>query len=273
MKLFRIKAIITIFIFSITLSCEKVEKVEDPYPISEIEFTFLQASNKVYISVKALKGYQGFTLDSILVLWQGTSISDNADTLKLLDDGTMGDLISKDEIFTRKINNDITNLKNIIPLKDADSVFLSILGVYNSKLLEISSAFILGNRRPIFLSVSAPDTVNKPTKNEDGSINADKYYVKAKVEDPNGPDDLKRVFFRSYHVGLDSMMNGGNPILLFDDGGGDEGSGDAKKSDGEFTRLLSIPFSAETGTYYWTFEAQDISNAYSTSIKRTLIVQ
>jgi hypothetical protein len=49
-------------------------------------------------------------------------------------------------------------------------------------------------------------------------VNTIKFTVSANASDANGLDDIKRVFFRSYHIGLDSLMNNGNPILLIDDG-------------------------------------------------------
>ena len=69
------------------------------------------------------------------------------------------------------------------------------------------------------------------------------------------------------------MMLGGNPILLYDDGTGPDGSGDLQKGDGTFTRTISITQDATTGTYHWTFEAQDLSNAYSDTVKKVLLVQ
>ena len=274
MRIFKIKSVSFIFMLIIIISCEKVETVVDPYPISEVDFYFLQASNKLYISTKALKRYQNSSLDSIMVLWQGTSVSNTADTLRLLDNGTYGDLISKDDVFSRKINNSSLSLKNIIPsdVKN-DSIFLSILGLYDNKELVLSSSFILGNFRPKLGSIFVPDTVIKPSSNQDDNIiNTVKFSITAVVKDLNGLDDIKRVFFRSYHVGLDSMMNNGNPILLYDDGIVDV-SGDQQKGNGEFTRTISMTEKATSGTYHWFFEAQDFSNAYSDTIKKVLVVK
>ena len=100
-----------------------------------------------------------------------------------------------------------------------------------------------------------------------------KFTVTASVSDANGIEDIKRVFFRSYHVGLDSMMNSGNPILLLDDGESSAGSGDLQKGDGTFSRTISISENALIGTYHWIFEAQDLSNAYSDTVKKMIIVK
>jgi len=254
-------------------SCESVTKPEDPFPISEIDFVFLQASNKLFISAKAKNGYQGGSIDSVMVLWRGTSASNTADTLKLVDDGTIGDILSKDQVHSRKFAND-SGLKNTLPSSAKDSIFFSIMGLYSGKKHTKKADFILGNIRPKLGSVFVPDTVDRPGSNPDPNIvNTVKFSVTASVSDPNGLDDIKRVFFRSYHVGLDSMMFGGNPILLYDDGSGTDGTGDLQKGDGTYTMTVSLTENATTGTYHWTFEVQDLSNAYSESVKKILVVK
>ena len=274
MRLFLIKPVIVLLTFAFIASCEKVTNSEESYPISNIDFAFFQASNKLYVSAQALKGYQGTSLDSILVLWNGTSATNTADTIRLLDDGTVGDMISKDGIFSRKISNTIPTIKNVIPFTANDSVFLSILGLYSGKKLTLSSTFLLGNIRPKLGNIFVPDTVMRPIANSDPNVtNTVKFSVTASVSDPNGLDDIKRVFFRSYHVGLDSMMYDGNPIFLYDDGTGVDGSGDLQKGDGSFTRTISMTENATTGTYHWSFEAQDLSNAYSEMVKKILVVK
>ena len=101
----QLSTIFTLALVLMIFSCEKASQADDPYPISSVDFVFLQASNKFYVSVEAAKGYQGGTLDSVMVLWQGIDASNTADTIRLLDDGTSGDMISKDEIYSRKIDN------------------------------------------------------------------------------------------------------------------------------------------------------------------------
>jgi hypothetical protein len=274
MRLFLIKPVIVLLTFAFIASCEKATNSAESYPISNIDFAFFQASNKLYVSAQALKGYQGTSLDSILVLWNGTSATNTADTIRLLDDGTVGDMISKDGIFSRKISNTSSTIKNVIPFTANDSVFLSILGLYSGKKLTVSSTFLLGNIRPKLGNIFVPDTVMRPIANSDPNVtNTVKFSVTASVSDPNGLDDIKRVFFRSYHVGLDSMMYDGNPIFLYDDGTGVDGSGDLQKGDGSFTRTISMTENATTGTYHWSFEAQDLSNAYSEMVKKILVVK
>ena len=62
-----------------------------------------------------------------MVLWQGVSASDVADTIRLFDNGTKGDLISKDLLYSHKITNHSDSIKNVIPSSAKDSVFFSII--------------------------------------------------------------------------------------------------------------------------------------------------
>ena len=261
------------FAFLMMCGCEESIPIAESTPISDVDFSFLQASNKLFVSATVSSGYQGGSLDSVMVLWQGISATNTGDTLRLFDDGTQGDILSKDQMFSRKFNNG-GGLKNAIPTTAKDSIFFSILSLYGGKKQTVASIFMLGNIRPKLGSIFVPDTVTRPTANSDPNItNTVKFSVTASVSDPNGLEDIQRVFFRTYHVGLDSMMNGGNHILLYDDGSGAEGSGDLQKGDGTYTVTISMTENATTGTYYWTFEAQDFSNAYSDSVKKVLVVQ
>jgi hypothetical protein len=69
------------------------------------------------------------------------------------------------------------------------------------------------------------------------------------------------------------MMFNGDPVFLHDDGTGVDGSGDLQKGDGTYTRTISMTQDAKSGTYHWSFEAQDFSNAYSDTIKKIVVVK
>jgi hypothetical protein len=75
-------------------------------------------------------------------------------------------------------------------------------------------------------------------------------------------------------------MNNGAPILLLDDGYKEDSAtgevndlGDKRKNDSTYSRIISISEEAIIGTYHWIFEAQDKSNAYSDTVKRTVVVK
>jgi len=256
-------------------SCEEPSAKLESKPISDVNFNYLQSSKKFFVSALVNSRYMDSALDSVEVLWRGTNQQNTGDTLKLYDDGKFGDIIANDNIFSRRIPNSNTILANVIPASAKDSVFLSIRSIYKNRIVESElNPFILGNIHPKIGAIVIPTSVDRPSSNADPNIvNTIKFSVTASVSDANGLDDIKRVFFRSYHVGLDSVMNNGNPILLLDDGSGSSGSGDLQKGDGTYSRTISISENALVGTYHWTFEAQDLSNAYSDTVKRQIIVK
>ena len=272
----KMKNIYLIFsIFFLITSCEEPTSIVEPFPVSEINFDYLQGSDKLFISAKVSQRYMNSSLDSVEVLWNGISASNKNDTLRLFDDESEGDILANDNIFSRKIKNSSSVILNVIPKSAKDSVFLSVQSMYNGRLMKSDvEFFILGNIHPKIGSITLPQSVDRPASNADPNIvNTIKFTVSANASDANGLDDIKRVFFRSYHVGLDSLMNNGNPILLLDDGSGPNGNGDLQKGDGTFSRTISISENALVGTYQWTFEAQDKSNAYSDTVKRTIVVK
>ena len=271
----RLYFIILILKSMLILSCEEPIVESEPKSIADINFNYLQSSKKLFVSALISPSYMNTSLDSVEVLWKGTDQQNTSDTLKLFDDGTFGDIISNDNIFSRRIPNSSSAITNVIPASAKDSVFLIIRSTYKNRKVESDLySFILGNIHPKIGTVVLPSSVDRPTSNSDPNIvNTIKFTVTASASDANGIEDIKRVFFRSYHVGLDSMMNGGNPILLLDDGESSAGSGDLQKGDGTFSRTISISENALIGTYHWIFEAQDLSNAYSDTVKKMIIVK
>ncbi len=271
----RLYFIILILKSMLILSCEEPIVESEPKSIADINFNYLQSSKKLFVSALISPSYMNTSLDSVEVLWKGTDQQNTSDTLKLFDDGTFGDIISNDNIFSRRIPNSSSAITNVIPASAKDSVFLIIRSTYKNRKVESDLySFILGNIHPKIGTVVLPSSVDRPTSNSDPNIvNTIKFTVTASVSDANGLEDIKRVFFRSYHVGLDSMMNSGNPILLLDDGESSAGSGDLQKGDGTFSRTISISENALIGSYHWIFEAQDLSNAYSDTVKKVIIVK
>lgn len=271
----RLYFIILILKSMLILSCEEPIVESEPKSIADINFNYLQSSKKLFVSALISPSYMNTSIDSVEVLWKGTDQQNTSDTLKLFDDGTFGDIISNDNIFSRRIPNSSSAITNVIPASAKDSVFLIIRSTYKNRKVESDLySFLLGNIHPKIGTVVLPSSVDRPTSNSDPNIvNTIKFTVTASVSDANGIEDIKRVFFRSYHVGLDSMMNSGNPIFLLDDGESSAGSGDLQKGDGTFSRTISISENALIGTYHWIFEAQDLSNAYSDTVKKMIIVK
>ena len=130
-------------------SCEEPSAIVEPFPINEINFDYLQGSDKLYISARVSQRYMNSSLDSVEVLWSGINAANANDTLKLFDDGSEGDILSSDNIFSRKILNSNSVIANVIPKGAKDSVFLSIQSVFKGRLIQSDvEFFVLGNIHP-----------------------------------------------------------------------------------------------------------------------------
>ena len=275
--------IITFYIMAMILfsSCEDTDIPKEPDPLSNFNFAFLQASEKFYFSINASRSFNNSKLDSVAAVWMGTDSSSLPDTIKLFDDGTLGDIIPNDNIFSRRIANSSSVLSNVVinPIPSRDNLYASIVAVYGNTLKSIPKrSFTIGNIRPEIVSITVPSTITRPASNPDpNKSNTIKFLLTAKVTDGNGADDVKRVFFKSYDATREVWRTDlkGDQILfnLYDDGTGDSGSGDLQSGDNTYSLNVFIIDTTAAGTYHWYFKAQDFSNAYSEELKKVIEIK
>ena len=249
--------------------------------ISDTQFNFHQNTNQLYISTKVQPDLNGQALDKVIVEWYGTSLDSTPDSLTLIDDGTNGDIISFDNIYTLKVNNDTLNIRNTLG-EDSGSVYLNVLAMYIGKTEQQASAFRIGNIIPRIMNISA-DTLIVRSSGATLSL----HLVSATVFDADGLDNIKWVGFTSYHIQGDSMMNNGNYIYLYDDGSSnviylpDITSGDLVSGDGAFSFKIPVFGSGNTdpsyqtkpGRFRWDFIAQDKNDEYSLSASHEVVIQ
>ena len=274
-----------ISIFSLALfiaACgESTPDDESLVYISDTQFNFHQNTNQLYISTKVQPDLNGQALDKVIVEWYGTSLDSTPDSLTLIDDGTNGDIISFDNIYALKVNNDTLNIRNTLG-EDSGSVYLNVLAMYIGKTEQQASAFRIGNIIPRIMSISADTLIVRPS-----GATLSLHLVSATVFDADGLDNIKWVGFTSYHIQGDSMMNNGNYIYLYDDGSSnviylpDITSGDLVSGDGAFSFKIPVFGSGNTdpsyqtkpGTFRWDFIAQDKNDEYSLSASHEVVIQ
>lgn len=250
-----------------TSSSEEVVLVES------VDFNFHQGENVLYFSVQVNPDAITGAVDSVSIDWYGTDTSEASDRFLLNDSGKTGDILKGDNIYSIKIQNTLQNINNVIAVNDSGYVFFKANVFHSGKDVQYAFEFQLGNLKPVILNVSAPDTLNKPT------TGFALYLITCEVADANGLEDIRWVGFKSYHTQLDSFMNGGNYIYLYDDGGRqilyepEITSGDSTVGDGIFSFQIPLTTSAITGTYSWIFEAQDMENEFSNSIVHQIVIQ
>ena len=272
-----------IFLFFIFFSCLDPDRIPPDNPISNPEFTFMQDQNKVYFSANFQEEYQGETLDSTFVRWYSSSLSLGFDAIALNDDGVNGDIIEGDNIFARKISNE--SLNRAITDADTGFLFADFTAIYGGgNYVGLLDSAKVGNLIPKIINVIADTLINRP---EGRNINLIK--VKAEVADGDGNETIKWVGFTSFSLRDNEMMNNGNMIYLYDDGGTeilyppDFTSGDSTRDDGIYTFKIPIygdGFGSEetddttrTGSFRWRFSAQDIANDYSQTVDHVIVIQ
>jgi len=256
-------------------------------PLGELQFTFLQDDQILYFAIDVASSYRTFSLDitSTKLKWFGTDKTDTLlfDEIELNDEGTSGDILKDDGLYSRKIINNSDSLSYPIEY-DTGKVYLEFQATYGNGLttFTVEDSFYLGNIIPQIETITAPDTIFLP---DSGSVIFQ--LVTAKVKDANGPSDIRGVGFFSYHVDDSTFLNEGNIINLYDDGSEviiyepNFTSGDVEANDGTYSFRIPVfgpgnpdpALQTKTGTFDWIFEAMDMSNTYSDTVIHRIIVQ
>jgi len=170
-------------------------------------------------------------------------------TAHLADDGTGGDQIKGDGIFTVRTSFQLERVQIGVFTVEVSAVGRNDLRS-NTFLLPLT--VFRGNHPPLISAVEAPDTVRLANESQ-------VLVLRLRVTDEDGLGDIARVFFNSYRP--DGSASGGNPFQMFDDGSASHG--DEKAGDGVFGLLITLPPTTQPGTYRFEFQAVDRSNALS----------
>ena len=278
----RLNLLKNIFILALVyLACSDEKNQDSEDLILNPSFSFLQDVNKLYFSVTVGSVYQGYALDGVVVLWYGVNLGSQTDTISLNDLGINGDIIMNDDIFSRKISNNLPGLKN--DLTDATGrVYMEYVATFGSEQVALRDSVLIGNIIPRIESVVADTVIQRPS---DATVSL--HLIKAQVFDADGLNNIKWVGFTSYHVEGDSMMNSGSPIYLHDDGSEiilyepNITSGDSAKGDGLYSFRIPVygtgfedpNFQTKSGTFKWRFQAQDKANDYSNMVEHEIVIQ
>ena len=262
--------------------CPDKDSITDPIDtISGIQFTFHQDVNKLYFAASVESSYDEGSLISVSLIWYGVNKENIPDSLIIQDDGKDGDIISDDGMYSIKLANDSTLIKNTLG-DDSGKVYLTVLAYYDEVQISKLDSFSIGNIIPEIISITAPDTIIRP---EGSTVTLHPVY--AEVFDADGLETIKWVGFTSFHVDGDSLMNRGNYIYLYDDGSEDIlyepdfTSGDSIRGDGIYSFRIPVygsgntdpDFQTKTGLFRWEFITQDNADDYSTPILHEVIIE
>ena len=268
--------------------CPDSASTPDPdSPLGELQFNYLQNDQILYFAIDVASSYRTSSLDitSTKLKWFGTEKTNTPDLLQLKDDGEDGDILKDDGLYSLKINNDSLVLSNPIEYDlKTGKVYLEFEATYGNGLTPfmVEDSFYLDNIIPQIETITAPDTIFLP---ESGSVIFQ--LVTAKVKDANGPNDIRRVGFFSYHVDESTFLNEGNIINLYDDGSEvilyepNFTSGDEYPNDGTYSFKIPVfgpgnsdpELETKTGTFWWIFDAVDMANTHSNPDTHTVVVE
>ena len=249
-------------------ACTEPLPIENTDYIESVNFSFLQEENSLFMAV-GLSNDNAIP-DDIFIEWYATDLSNQPDTITLYDDGSNGDIIANDNVWSREMLNIVgSELSLIVSQAASDKVYLTGKANENGIQHSKDGEFSLGNIIPVILSITAPDTVSLPPS---ASVDTT-FLVECEVFDANGADDIRRVSFKSYLAENDSIMNNGVAIELVDDGGASSYSGDKTADDQIYSITVRLPNTAATGSYRWVFQAQDQSLAYSIKDTHMILVE
>lgn len=281
---------IIIFLVSLFFSCSDPDQIEFDNPISDPQFTFLQDQNTVYFSANYQDQHQGNKLDSTFIRWYGPNLTEGFDIIVLNDDGVKGDIIQGDKIFSRKILNSSLFMHEITDV-DTGFLFADYTAVYEGSYVGLLDSNKIGNLIPKIINVTAATdtTTNDTLFFRPSGRNISFITVQAEVTDGDGKETIKWVGFTSYSLRDSEMMNNGNLIYLYNDGGSeilyppDFTSGDDDKNDNIYTFRIPIygtgfggqedDDTTRTGSFRWRFSAQDFANDYSQTVDHVIVIQ
>jgi hypothetical protein len=183
--------------------------------------------------------------------------SDLATQATLADDGKAPDSTAGDHIFTGTV-------KLTIAQTDAGPFRVRFhandaLGL-ESNSLERTLQIDRANQIPVLSDLVAPDSVKIPSPRDTLIL------MTVKVTDPDGPGDIREVYFRS----LDSSDPNAKYFLLDN---GNPNNGDAIDGDGVYSIIIILRDSTTRKTFRFSFQATDAAGESSVPIVHSLKVQ
>ena len=170
-------------------------------------------------------------------------------TGELANNGVFPDASGNDSLFS-----------GIIPLSilrsDIGTSFVELSAVdaqgNSSSIARIPFTIVRLNRPPVLSGLSAPDTVH--------TSSMPSFLITVNVQDPDGLSDIRSV---------GRTTGGGNTYPLNDSGV----NGDVAAGDGIFSETVSLNPPPPEGSYLFTFQALDRSNAGSNILSHTIVVK
>ncbi len=188
------------------------------------------------------------------------TLSNEGNSFPMKDDGVNGDSAANDGIYTGKIIISSSAQAGFYIFSFQMEDRAGNLSNEVSDTMKVYKELTEPNKGPgTILETYVADSIQIPVS-QAASV------VSAKVEDPDGLDDVESVYFFSRKPD-GTLANGGNSIVMFDNGT----EGDSTAGDGIYSTGITITFDSQAGTYVFTFymsdKAGNLSDAKMDSIE------
>ncbi|MFQ6678189.1 MAG: hypothetical protein ACE5D0_07675 [Fidelibacterota bacterium] len=235
--------------------------------LSDLQFNYNQGLNELFVSAQVAPSYLGKRLKAVNALYFGFDTTQTADTFLLNDNGSSGDIIADDDVYSQKMNNDTSSVSYVLKPSDTDTVYVKFLAQYVAGNKSIMASYKMGNQGPTILSVSMPDTLKRP-----GADSVTVSTIVVNIDDPNGHEDVQTCYLMFQKP--DGTYSSGSPISLYDDGNKDFSMylWDDVANDGKFSRYIIIDSNNPLGTYTSHFYARDYSGILSEPFLTKMVV-
>jgi len=194
------------------------------------------------------------------------TLTEIAEQGELNDQGTNGDSLAGDGIYSVETTTAFANWKfgnYHLMIQAFDSRNKASENIYAI----LPWAKVTLGVPPQIFDLVAPDTIEIPEKNPDGSVGITAFLLTITATDADNNKDVKEVVFNSYKPG--GVPAQGNPFNLYDDGDL-AANGDAKAGDNIYSRIFIITSDNSLGVYKFEFQARDYSDLGSNIITHNL---
>ena len=178
-------------------------------------------------------------------------------TYYMYNDGTNGDAVSNDSIFTYRTDSTFS-----IGRTGTYKLSFFAENLFTQKSVPVIHSLYYTPEKPIITKISMVDSLERPEGYETVAK-----LIEVWVTDAQGQSDIDSVYFYSRKPDGE-LANNGNSIPLKDDGK----NGDEIAGDGIYSFLMYISSSAFIGTYEFHFYARDKGGNISDCVTKTLEV-
>lgn len=257
---------------SIDFSGEKSNTMQDTFFIKMAIFNFAPTisahfiTDSVYIDqiqpfkiqVQVTDPDSGDFVNQVHYEIQNPSLTQISEQGLLLDDGTQGDDVAGDNIFSIETSSTFASWNYGI-----FHLFIEATDNQQKKSRTFYKLIYPAKKElgvpPQILDLIAPQIINIPSNGIDSAL------IKIKALDSDNNRDIRSVYFNSYKP-PDSTLSESSPLYLYDDGNSAGYSGDTEAGDNIYSIEIYIPAGSAAGVYRFEFEAIDYSNLKSNKI-------